>query len=81
MANSVVLVEVQVRRVYGVDKIYPVNQEAKIFAEIARTATLRPEDIGKIRALGFQVVESYSSRLSEVLKHYANGMVDGGVAL
>ena len=74
MSNGEKLVLVEVRNVYGEDKIYPRNPQAKLFADIARTATLRPADIGRIKALGFEVVESYSTRLADVLAAYADGM-------
>ena len=46
---------VEVRDVYGQSKIYPVCMEAQIFAEIAGTKTLLPQDIKRIQMLGYEV--------------------------
>jgi len=49
---------VMVRSVYGVDKIYPVCKDAKLFADIAGTTTLREHDLRRIQQLGYQIVVS-----------------------
>lgn len=46
---------VQVRNVYGVDKVYPVCFNAKQFSKIAGTKTLTPEVLTWIKALGYTV--------------------------
>lgn len=46
---------VEVRSVYGVDKIYPANRTATLFAELTGTKTLSPADILTIEALGFEI--------------------------
>ena len=51
--NNTIMVEV--RDVYGQSKIYPVCGEAQIFAAIAGTKTLLPEDIKRIQMLGYEV--------------------------
>lgn len=51
--NNTIMVEV--RDVYGQTKIYPVCGEAQIFADIAGTKTLLPEDIKRIQMLGYEV--------------------------
>lgn len=51
--NNAIMVEV--RDVYGQTKIYPVCGEAQIFADIAGTKTLLPEDIKRIQMLGYEV--------------------------
>ena len=51
--NNTIMVEV--RDVYGQSKIYPVCGEAQIFAEIAGTKTLLPQDIKRIQMLGYEV--------------------------
>ena len=48
-------ITVEIKDVYGVSKVYPVCDEAKIFAAIAGTKTLRPEDIKHIQTLGYAV--------------------------
>lgn len=49
-------VTIEVKNVYGVLKIYPVCQNAKIFARIAGTTTLTKATIEKIRELDFEII-------------------------
>jgi hypothetical protein len=49
---------VMVRSVYGADKIYPVCTNAKLFADIAGTTTLREQDLRRIQKLGYVIVVS-----------------------
>lgn len=51
------LIEIEVKNVYGVPKIYPVSEGAKILAAIAGTKTLSVEDIKNANKLGLTVVE------------------------
>lgn len=51
------IVEISVRNVYGIPKIYPVNKAALVFANIAGKKTLDQADLANIKALGFRVVE------------------------
>lgn len=51
------IVEIQVRNVYGIPKIYPLNKAALVFANIAGKKTLDQADLANIKALGFRVVE------------------------
>lgn len=51
------VIQVEVRTVYGVDKIYPVNEAAQILASIAGTKTLSAQTIEYANALGLEVVE------------------------
>ena len=44
---------VERRSVYGVMKYYPVCNNAKLFARIARTTTLTPEVLRHAQSLGF----------------------------
>lgn len=58
------LVVVRVERVYGTEKVYPVNPAAHAIAQIAGTKTLRREDLAIARdVLGFQIVEDPRPRL------------------
>jgi hypothetical protein len=50
-------VEIQLKTVYGVDKIYPVNQAAQALARIAGTKTLSVQNIKDACALGLEVFE------------------------
>lgn len=49
------LVEIEIRKVYGVDKFYPANDKAKLFADLVGHKTLSREDIVLISKLGFDV--------------------------
>ena len=46
---------VRVREVYGVERIYPVNENAQRFADLTRKKTLDRADLHDIKALGFNV--------------------------
>ena len=46
---------VKVREVYGIERIYPVSENAKLFANIAGKKTLDSADIYRIKQLGFDV--------------------------
>jgi len=48
-------ITVEIRDVYGVAKVYPICDRAKIFAGIAGTKTLLPPDIERIQLLGYKV--------------------------
>ncbi len=45
----------KIREVYGQERIYPVNEIAKIFADIANTKTLSRNVIASARELGFEI--------------------------
>lgn len=47
---------VRIKNVYGVEKVYPVSPNAKLFSDIAGTTTLRPSDLKTIQMLGYKVV-------------------------
>jgi len=46
---------VKIKSVYGIDKIYPVNDAAKIIAEIAGTTTLTEQAIKLAKQLGYSI--------------------------
>ena len=50
------VVLVRVEHNYGTPAAYPANENGRLFAAIAGTLTLRPADLERIQALGFQVV-------------------------
>jgi hypothetical protein len=54
-------VQIEVKKVYGVDKIYPINDAAKALARIAGTKTLSVSDLQNASTLGLEVVEVYSN--------------------
>jgi hypothetical protein len=47
---------VKIKTVYGVDKIYPVNEAAKFIAEIAGTVTLTAAAIKAAKKAGYTIV-------------------------
>tara|TARA_R100000664_G_C2730491_1_gene121166 strand:- start:744 stop:995 length:252 start_codon:yes stop_codon:yes gene_type:complete len=47
---------VEIRNVYGEDKVYPVCEHAKIFADIAGTKTLTEDTLDKIESLGYELI-------------------------
>ena len=49
-------VMVEVKSVYGQTKVYPVNQAAVLFAEIAGTKTLSHAVLCRAERLGFAIV-------------------------
>lgn len=46
-------IQIQIKQVYGEEKIYPVCDKAKTFAEMLGQKTLTPRDLTYIRALGY----------------------------
>lgn len=52
---SAATIQVCGRSVYGQIKIYPVNDAAKVLAEIAGTATLKQIDLARVETLGLVV--------------------------
>lgn len=51
--------EVNIRKGYGVARVYPANEPARILADIAGTKTLSPLDLQRARALGHEIHISY----------------------
>ena len=49
-------VEVEVRNVYGVPTVYPVNEQAKLLAEMVGTKTLTHKTLAMAERMGFSVV-------------------------
>lgn len=47
---------VRIKNVYGVEKVYPVSPNAKLFSDIAGTTTLRPSDLKAIQELGYKII-------------------------
>jgi hypothetical protein len=49
------IVEITLKSVYGETKAYPINEAAKIFADLAGTKTLTMQALRKIRDLGYEI--------------------------
>lgn len=51
------VIEVEVKSVYGCDKIYPANDAAKVLAELTGKKTFSVTDLRNAGALGLEIVE------------------------
>ena len=60
-------VYVKIKTVYGKELAYPDCVASSMFAAIARTETLTPYVLDKIKALGFRVNCRHESALAESL--------------
>lgn len=60
------VVQIEVRRVYGVPAIYPVNDTAKIFAMIAGTKTLTKAVVNDIKLLGFTIEQVSTQKWEDI---------------
>ena len=49
-------IEITVKAVYGKELIYPVCQQAKIFAELLGTKTITRDALRQIERLGYTIV-------------------------
>lgn len=56
MKNSIII---EVKTVYGIERIYPVCDNAKLFAFIAGTKTLSEENLRAVRKLGFEIEQKF----------------------
>lgn len=48
-------IQVEIRNVYGEEKIYPICEKAKLFAQLAGQKTLMQRDIAIIKQLGYTI--------------------------
>ena len=48
-------IQVQVKSVYGVEKVYPVCKAAQLFAQIAKSKTLTKDTLVDIFLLGYEI--------------------------
>ncbi len=49
------VLQISVRSNYGAPAIYPANEAARIFADIAGTKTLKVDTLAKAKRLGFRI--------------------------
>ena len=59
-------VKVEVRQAYGVNRIYPVNEEADLFSFLTGKKTFDTADLNFIKNLGFVVEEVVSNKLESM---------------
>lgn len=50
------IITVQIKNVYGEEKVYPLCEKAELFCGLLKQKTFTPTDIGFIKALGFRVL-------------------------
>lgn len=62
---------IEVRTVYGVPTIYPVNEPAKLLAEIAGTKTLTHKSLALAERMGFAIKEATPARTKYGMKEAA----------
>jgi hypothetical protein len=48
-------IQVNIKQVYGVDRIYPVNDKAIILTQLTNKKTLDKRDIELIKKLGYEI--------------------------
>jgi hypothetical protein len=48
-------IQVNIKQVYGVDRIYPVNDKAMILTQLTNKKTLDKRDIELIKKLGYEI--------------------------
>lgn len=46
-------IEVQVRSVYGTERIYPMNEQARKIANLLGRKTFTKDDLSRLKAIGF----------------------------
>jgi hypothetical protein len=54
--TPILAVTVEVKSVYGQQKVYPLCAKAKTFAEIAGSKTLTHRTLCQIEALGYEII-------------------------
>tara|TARA_R100001443_G_scaffold108702_3_gene119522 strand:- start:8058 stop:8258 length:201 start_codon:yes stop_codon:yes gene_type:complete len=64
MSRAIVIT---VKTVYGVETVYPVCEDAKLFAAIAGTKTLTLDTLEKAKALGYELIIENHSKLAQAL--------------
>jgi hypothetical protein len=52
-------ITVKIKNVYGIESIYPLCADAKLFAKIAGTKTLTAHAVRDIQSLGYEIEIEY----------------------
>jgi hypothetical protein len=60
-------IEVTVRSVYGEDRVYPHNEQARLLAALVGTKTLTSRTLELAQALGFEIEEVLGKRTLSTL--------------
>lgn len=61
------VIVVKIQNVYGAQKVYPVNEQAKLFAAISGTKTLSNATICYAAKLGYVIKQEEAYSLEEVV--------------
>lgn len=67
MENAQRAIVIEIKHVYGVEKVYPVCEDAKMFSDIAGTTTLTVETLDRVKALGYELILEQKSGLAQAL--------------
>jgi hypothetical protein len=49
-------IQLALKNVYGVDRIYPMCSQSKLFAALTKSKTLSSESLNLIKNLGYEIV-------------------------
>lgn len=49
------IIQVKIKNVYGVERIYPVNDNAKLLTTLLKKKTIDRDEIEVIKKLGYQI--------------------------
>jgi len=55
MGQEIMKLIVQIKNIYGVNRIYPVCEKSKTFSRIAGLKTLQQSTIDEIKKLGYKI--------------------------
>ena len=58
--------EVCIKTVYGVERIYPVNASAMILADLLKKKTFDTRDIEILKRLGYEIKQVESTKLEDL---------------
>lgn len=59
-------IEIEIKNVYGKINIYPINAEAKVFAELLGQKTLTMDNLALIKLLGYKVKKIENEELDYI---------------
>jgi hypothetical protein len=68
-------ITVRIKNVYGEDKVYPVSDEAILFACIAGTTTLTNSTINRIKQLGYSILVEQQTLEDTTPQEFTNNIM------
>jgi len=60
------LLEVSIKTVYGVERIYPMNDAAKMLANLLGRKTFNTKDLESLKNLGYEIKQVESKKLEDL---------------